>query len=168
MASPFFTYDPSSVTCLVAGLLALDGFVDGSFITINKERQPFQSITTPDGTTARLHNEDSTYRVSITLHSGSSSNDFLTKLWLLDEVSERGKFPLMIKDGSGTDLFFSTTTWVEGVPQIVKSNGVDARTWILKSAFAVVNVGGNGEESDIVDDLLSLAAAALPSISDLF
>lgn len=168
MATPLFTYDPSSVTCLVAGLLALDGFVDGSFITINKERQPYQSITTPDGTTARLHNEDSTYKVSITLHSGSSSNDFLTKLWLLDEVSERGKFPLLIKDGSGSDLFFSTTTWIEGVPEIIKSNGIDVRTWVLKAAFAVVNFGGNGEESDIINDLVSLAASALPSISDLF
>lgn len=168
MAGELFTYTPDSVTCLVAGIMDLDGFVDGTFISINKDRQAFQSITTPDGTTARLHNEDNTYTVSITLHSASNSNDFLTKLWLLDEVSERGKFPLLIKDGSGSDLFFSTTTWVEGVPSIVKSNGIDSRTWVLKSAFAVVNVGGNGEESDIINDLLSIAGSVLPSISDLF
>jgi hypothetical protein len=163
-----FVYRPDSVVCLVAGMLAVEGFVDGSFLSIEKVADPFKSVTTPDGTTARIHNQDASYNINITLHTGSSSNDFLTKLWLLDEVSERGKFPLLIKDGSGSDLFFSTSTWIEKIPSIVKSNDVDARIWTLKSAYAVVNVGSNADEASLVSDLLSIATSALPSLSNLF
>lgn len=159
-----FNYNPDEVTCLVAGVLAVEGYIAGTFINIEKDKIPFQTITTPDGSTSRLHNEDQTYTVRLTLHSGSSSNDVLTKLWYLDEISNRGKFPLLIKDGSGTDLFFSTTTWIEQPPAIVKSDTIDGRTWVLKSAYAIVNVGGNDEPSDLVDDIVALALSALPSL----
>jgi hypothetical protein len=162
-----FTYIPESVVCLVAGVLPVEGYLDGTFIRIDKVKAPFQSITTPDGTTARLQNEDKTYTVSITLHNGSSSNDVLTKLWQLDEITGRGKFPLLIRDGSGSDLFFSTTTWIEQPPSIVKSNGVDGRTWVLKSSYAIINIGGNDSPSDIVDDIINIALSALPSLSGI-
>lgn len=162
-----FNYIPESVVCLVAGVLPVEGYVDGTFINIEKIKVPFQSITTPDGTTARLQNEDKTYNVSITLHNGSSSNDVLTKLWQLDEITGRGKFPLLIRDGSGSDLFFSTTTWIEQPPSIVKSNGIDGRTWVLKSAYAIINIGGNDSPSDIVDDIVNIALSSLPSLTGL-
>lgn len=162
-----FTYIPESVVCLVAGVLPVEGYLDGTFINIEKVKVPFKSITTPDGVTARLQNEDKTYNVSITLHNGSSSNDVLTKLWQLDEITGRGKFPLLIRDGSGSDLFFSTTTWIEQPPSIVKSNGVDGRTWVLKSAYAIINIGGNDSPSDIVDDIINIALSSLPSLTGL-
>lgn len=162
-----FNYIPESVMCLVAGILPVEGYVAGTFINIQKDKIPFQSITTPDGTTARLYNADQTYTIRLTLHNGSSSNDVLTKLWQLDEISNRGKFPLLIKDGSGSDLFFSTTTWIEQPPSIVKSDGIDGRTWVLKSAYAVVNIGGNEEPSSIVNDIVNIALSALPSLSGI-
>lgn len=162
-----FTYIPESVVCLVAGVLPVEGYLDGTFINIEKVKVPFKSITTPDGVTARLQNEDKTYNVSITLHNGSSSNDVLTKLWQLDEITGRGKFPLLIRDGSGSDLFFSTTTWIEQPPSIVKSNGIDGRTWVLKSAYAIINIGGNESPSDIVDDIINIALSSLPSLTGL-
>lgn len=167
MAS-IFNYNPDQVKVVVAGLMNLDGFVDGTFINISKDVVPFSSVRLPDGTVSRLYNNDQTYTVRITLHSGSGSNDFLTKLWYLDEITQRGKFPLMIKDLSGSDLFFSTNTWVEQPPAIVKSANVDARTWVLKSSSAVINIGGNGEPSGVIDDLINLATSAIPGINGIF
>lgn len=163
-----FNYIPEEVTCLVAGILPVEGFVDGTFISIGKQKQPFQSVTTPDGTTARLQNEESVYTINITVHNGSSSNDVLTKLWLLDEITGRGKFPLLIKDSSGSDLFFSTTTWIEQPPDLVKSNSVDARTWVLKSAYATINIGSNEDPSSILEDLVNTAIGSLPSLDGIF
>lgn len=167
MAS-IFNYNPDQVKVVVAGLMNLDGFIDGTFINISKDVVPFSSVRLPDGTVSRLYNNDQTYTVRITLHSGSGSNDFLTKLWYLDEITQRGKFPLMIKDLSGSDLFFSTNTWVEQPPAIVKSANVDARTWVLKSSSAVINIGGNGEPSGVIDDLINLATSAIPGINGIF
>ena len=158
-----FTYCPESVSMLAFGI-PLSGFVDGTFITVSKDMVPFTSVRTPDGTMARLYNRDQTYTITLTLHSGSDSNDVLTKLWQLDEITQRGKFPIFIKDGSGSDLFFSTTSWIEQLPTMAKSSSIDSRVWVMRSAQAVVNFGGNGSPSSILQDLVNLATSAFPAI----
>jgi hypothetical protein len=162
-----FNYSPDDVKVLVAGLLDISGFVNGTFVTVDKDVMPFKSIRTPDGSVARLYDNDQTYTIRITVHSGSVANDFLTKLWQLDEITQRGKFPLLIKDLSGTDLFFSTTTWIEELPQLVKSTSVDGRTWVLRSSQAVINFGNNQEPSGIVQDLVNIAAGAIPVLEGI-
>lgn len=162
--STLFNYCPESVNLLIGGFINVSGFVDGTFIDITKDIMPFSSVRTADGTVARLYNNDQTYTITITLHCGSSSNDLLTKLWQLDEITQRGKFPLLVKDFSGTDLFFSTTTWIEGIPSIVKSNGVDSRVWVLRSSQAITNIGNNMEPSGLLGDIVNLAIASLPAI----
>lgn len=162
-----FNYCPDEVNVLLAGFINISGFVDGTFVNISKDVVPFSSVRTADGTVARMYNNDQTYTVTLTLHCGSNSNELLTKLWQLDEITQRGKFPLLVKDFSGSDLFFSTTTWVEGVPDITKSNGVDSRVWVLRSSQATINVGGNMEPSQLLEDITNLAISSLPAIEGI-
>lgn len=152
-------YSPEDVNCLAFGI-PLNGFADGTFISISKDKVAYGSTETADGQVARLYTNSQTYTISLTFHRGSTSNDILTKLWQLDELSQVGKFPLFIKDLSGTDLFFSTNTWIEGVPNMVQSTNFDTRTWILKSSQAVINIGSNQDASGILQDLINLAAGA--------
>lgn len=152
-------YSPESVNCLAFGI-PLNGFADGTFINISKDKVAYGSTETTDGQVARIYTNSQTYTISLTLHRGSTSNDILTKLWQLDELSQVGKFPLFIKDLSGTDLFFSTNTWIEGVPNMVQSTNFDTRTWILKSSQAVINIGSNQDASGILQDLINLASGA--------
>lgn len=160
------SYSPDEVHCLVFGI-PMYGFADGGFITVNKDVAPFTTIKTPDGTIARLYNRDQTYTITLTLHRGSVSNDVLTKLWQLDEVTQLGKFPVLIKDLSGSDLFFSATTWIEGLPIMSQSTNYDVRTWVLKSSSAVINFGSNNDASSILEDLFNLATASLPTIDEV-
>lgn len=153
------SYSPEEVNCLAFGI-PLSGFADGTFITISKDKVPFGTTETADGQVARLYTNSQTYTIQLTFHRGSTSNDILTKLWQLDELSQVGKFPLFIKDLSGTDLFFSTNTWIEGVPNMVQSTNFDTRTWILRSSQAVINVGSNQDASGILQDLINLASGA--------
>lgn len=162
-----FTYNPESVNVLLAGFINISGFVDGTFIDISKDVMPFTSIRTTDGMVGRLYNNDQTYTITLTLHCGSDSNSLLTKMWQLDEITQRGKFPLLIKDFSGSDLFFSTSTWIEGIPSIVKSNDVDTRTWVLKSSQAIINVGSNGEPSGLLEDIVNLATGSLTALEGI-
>lgn len=157
-----FSYCPEEVNVIVAGFIPLKGFVDGTFVNITKDVMPFSSARTPDGTVSRLYNNDQTYTIEISLYNGSQDNDILTKLWQLDEITQRGKFPLLIKDNSGTDLFFSTTTWIEQLPSMTKSASVDTRTWVLRSSQALINYGGNEQVSSLINDLVNLASSALP------
>lgn len=160
-----FSYCPEEVNALVAGFIPLTGFVDGTFISITKDVQPYSSARTADGTVSRLYNNDQTYTIEISLYNGSQSNDVLTKLWQLDEITQVGKFPLLIKDNSGSDLFFSTTSWIENPPVMAKSASVDTRTWTIKSSQAVINYGGNEQVSSLLGDLVNIASSALPILN---
>jgi len=160
-------YIPEDVTITVAGFVSLSGLADGTFVSITKDIIPFTSSRTADGTISRLYNRDTTYTVDITLYSGSESNDTLTKLLLLDEISQMGKAPLMIKDSSGTSLFFALTAWVEDMPPLTLSNKFETRTWRIKATQAVINIGGNVERGSTIDSIVSIATAALPSLSGL-
>lgn len=162
-----FNYNPDEVICLVGGILPVEGFVDGTFISINKDMMPFTSMKTADGQMGRLYQSDQTYTITLTLHCGSFSNDVLTKFWQLDEISQKGKFSLLIKDSSGSDLFFSTNTWIEGLPTLTKSASVDTRTWILRSSQAVINIGSNANEQSILQDLINIATGALPILEGI-
>lgn len=154
-------YSPEDVNCLAFGI-PLKGFADGTFVSISKDKVPYGSIETADGSVSRLYTNSQTYTISLTFHRGSVSNDILTKLWQLDEVTQVGKFSLLIKDLSGTDLFFSTNTWVEGIPNVVESTTFDTRTWVLRSSQAAINIGSNEDASSIIQDLINIASAAGP------
>ena len=159
-------YSPEEVNCLAFGI-PLSGFSNGTFITINKDKIPYATTETPDGTIARLYTNSQTYTIALTFHRGSTSNDVLTKLWQLDEFTQKAKFTLLIKDLSGTDLFFSTNTWIEGIPSLVESTTFDSRTWVLRSSQAVMNVGSNKDASGILQDLINLATGAAPVIEGI-
>lgn len=150
-------YCPEDINCLAFGI-PLNGFAEGTFITISKDKVPYGATETADGMTARLFTNSQTYTIQLTFHRGSTSNDVLTKLWQLDEITQKAKFPLFIKDLSGTDLFFSTNTWIESLPNMVQSSTFDSRTWILRSSQAVINVGSNQDASSILQDLVNLAS----------
>lgn len=159
-----FSYIPESVNCLIGGIIPVEGFVDGTFISVDKDEMPYSSIRMPDGTVARKKNTSQTYTITITLHNGAETNNLLTKMWQIDELTGRGKFPLLIKDQSGSDLLFSTESWIEGIPSLTKSNAIDSRVWVIKSAYALINVGGNEEESSLLQDITNIAASALPGL----
>lgn len=157
------SYCPEDVNCLAFGI-PLGGFTDGTFITISKDKVPYGTTETADGSISRLYTNSQTYTISLTFHRGSSSNDVLTKLWQLDELTQRAKFPLFLRDLSGTDLFFSTNTWIEGIPSMVQGTNFDSRTWVLKSSQAVVNIGSNQDASGILQDLVNLATGSFSAV----
>ena len=159
-----FNYVPESVQCIIAGFIPIEGFVDGTFISVDKDEMPYSSVRMPDGTVARKYNNSQTYTITVTLHNGADTNNLLTKLWQVDEITQRGKFPLLIKDQSGSDLLFSTESWIEGIPSLTKSNAIDSRVWVIKSAYAVINIGGNEEVSSLLNDITNIAVSALPGL----
>ena len=158
------SYCPDIVDVLVAGFIKVDGFVDGTFVQIDKDEMPYSSIRMPDGTVSRKYNNSQTYTITITIHSAAEANNLFTKLWQIDELTQKGKFPLMVKDQSGSDLLFSTESWIEGIPSLTKSNAIDSRVWVIKSAYAVINIGGNESPSDLINDIVNIASSALPGL----
>ncbi len=158
-----WTYSPEEVTILVMGV-PLEGVVDGTFVSVTRQAPVFTSSSTADGRITRTYNAADIWNIQFTLMNTSPSNGFLDKLVLLDRVTKRGKFPLMIKDGFGGTLIFSTTTWIEELPTITYGVEMTERVWTLKSANAVVSINGNDEPSGLIEDVLGTVASALPGI----
>lgn len=162
-----WTYSPEEVVILLGGVYQVKGLSEDSFVRVKKAKDAFTSRSTPDGTIARMYNKSAEYDVELQIMDMSSSNDVLTKLWQLDEITQKAKFPLFIKDNSGSGLFFSPTSWVQAPSSWDLGGGSSTRTWVIKSAGGVINVGGNTGPSSLLEDLANIVVGTLPG-GDIF
>jgi hypothetical protein len=159
------TYSPSEVNVLIAGLLAVSGYADGQFVNISKDETPFQYAKSMDGGLARLCKKDDTYTIQLTLAQTSPTNNVLSLLHKIDRLRGVGKFPLFIKDGSGTFLLYASNCWVESLPSVSFSNGMETRVWSIKASFADMTVGGN--DTGLLSDILGGASILLSGLDVL-
>lgn len=148
-------YSPEDVKVFLGGVYEVKGFVDDTFISIERISEVFSHKITSDGTVVRSHKGNMAYQITITLSNASESNDVLNKLMLIDFATQVGKFPLMIKDNQGSSLMFSPSTWVEQQPRVDFGVNVTNREWVLVSNYATINVGGNYSQSGVVEDSLN-------------
>lgn len=168
--SKIAVYSPQDVKVYLGGVYELDGFIEGTFIAIEKIDQLFSQKITSDGMVVRSHKGNMAYRVNITLANTSESNQVLTYLMLVDFATQVGKFPLMIKDHQGSSLLFSPSTWIESQPKSNFGLSVEPREWTLVSPFATLNLGGNYEETGVAMDVVNTlagAAGGVGAIGDL-
>lgn len=157
-------YSPSDVTITVAGLYSVTGYAEGTFVKITKDTQQITTVRAMDGTMSRIKSPDTGWRIEITLAQSSSGNDVFSTLWNVDKVTGMGKFPLMIKDSSGSTMFMAASSWVEEVPDIIFSNQLEGRTWVLRATDVIVNIGGNGDGD--LSSILGLSASVLPVLQN--
>lgn len=158
------SYSPSDVTITIAGLYSVTGYAEGTFVRLTKDSQQITTIRAMDGTMSRIKSPDTGWRIELTLAQSSSGNDILSTLWNVDKVTGMGKFPVMVKDGSGSTMFMAATAWVEEVPEILFSNKLEDRTWTLRATDVIVNIGGNGDGD--LSSILGLGSSALPILQN--
>lgn len=158
-----YTYSPERITILALGV-PIEGVVEDSFVSLSRDAPVFSSTTTTDGRVVRTYHAEDVWTIRITLMNTSPSNDFFTKLVLLDRATRRGKFPLLVKDGLGSTLAFSTESWIEGLPEVDYSVTGTDREWVIKSSNMLVTIGGNEGESSLADDAISTITQAIPGL----
>lgn len=161
MASRLNLYSPSDVIVSLAGIHTVTGYADGTFIRITKEAKPFEKARAMNGEVSRIYNDDDVFRVELTIMQSSSSNNYLSMLYNIDTATRIGKFPLFIKDGRGQTTFLSGTTWIEQIPDVTFSNGLETRTWIFGCSDATIMIAGNSDVS-LIEQGLAVGASALP------
>lgn len=159
MAS-LLNYAPNEVTITIAGLYSVTGFAEGTFVRITKDTQQVTTTRAMDGTMSRIKSPDTGWKVEITLAQSSGANDIFSTFWNVDKVTGMGKFPLFIKDGSGSTMFMAATAWIEELPDVIFSNQMETRTWRFAATDVIVNIGGNGDGD--LSSILGLGASVLP------
>lgn len=158
-------YSPEDVLVVLAGAITIAGMAEGTFISVSKEDSPFVTKVSADGVVSRSYTNSQVYNITLTLHSASSSNDALTKLWLIDEATQRGKFSVMIKDPLGSSLLYSNVGWVSKTPQLEFGDKITNREWVITCANADINYGGNESTDEMFEGLLSTQLGNIPAIA---
>ena len=138
------TYDPAGVTVSVGGY-PIQGFADGTFINVERSADLFSKVVGADGFTSRSKSNDRSGTVTITLKQTSPSNDVLAGIQLLDEVSNQGVVPVMVKDINGNTLVFSESGWIRKAPTIEEGRDLTDREWAFDCADLDMFAGGNDE-----------------------
>lgn len=157
-------YSPEDVTISIAGLMNIEGYAEGSFVSITRDAPLFETVESADGRISRVKRPSKTHTVEITLMGTAESNELLTRLSLIDHNTLVAKFPLMIKDNLGGTVFFSASAWVESLPVTQFSTTVTDRTWRLKCAQATLFVGGNEDQSSTMEDVINVLSGLAPSV----
>lgn len=162
----FWSYSPEDVQVLIGGFYSVEGLADGQFVEVIKDVMPYTSTRSADGMLGRKHTKNNTYTINISVLAASPANDLFTRLWLADEITQKCKFPLLVKDSIGSGYFFSASTWFEVIPSLSYSTEMTNRTWGLRSNDGIIHIGGNDKPSDILNTA-NLILSGLPLVQQI-
>jgi hypothetical protein len=138
------SYSPDKVTIIFGGAI-IQGFADGTFVTVARDNPMFNSGTGADGEGFRAKSNDQSGTITITLLQTSLSNDALSALHALDEATGDGVSPFLMKDNSpiGRTICSAETAWIEKYSDVEYAREVTNREWVIKTDKLNMFVGGN-------------------------
>lgn len=137
-----FTYDPKQFSAIIGGKI-MSGFVDGTYIKVTRNEQAFMLKVGVDGEGTRAKSNNKGGKIEITLMQSSASNDDLSAFAALDELSNGGVIPAIVKDGSGRTVCSAGTAWVQKYPDTEFGKEPVGRTWVIETDEIIMFVGGN-------------------------
>lgn len=136
------TYDPKKVSSTLGGII-LEGFMDGTFITITPSGPGFEKLQGADGGVDRVNKNANHYTITFTLKQTSPVNDALSAVFNADKLNNLGKLPYTIKDLHGNSKFFAEQAWIAAEPTAENSDVISGREWTVDTGIATNNLGGN-------------------------
>ncbi len=145
MSTPQLTnYDADQVT-VALGAISVDGFADGTFVSIEQETATFTKVTGTDGKTTRSKTLNRSGSVTISVMQSSLANDKLSALHTLDRDAPNGAgvVPLYIRDRGGRALYTAAQAWIAEPPKPTFGREAESRDWVIDFAKIDRLDGGN-------------------------
>lgn len=142
-------YSPEDVVILLGGVYQIEGLHEGTFLSISKDEPQYKTYVSTDGVVSRLHVAHPVHTVRITTSSVADVNNTLSTLSATDEKVFGVVIPMLIRDTSGSTLFYTSDCWIEEVPNTSLGDSVEAREWVFKSVNASSIIGGNGNNGNV-------------------
>lgn len=143
-----YTYSPSDISITFAGV-PIEGFSSDNVVRINRIDPIYTSKRAMDGSVSVTKQKYSKWQVSIFLAQSSQSNDLLNgvqKLLFSADIKELQYLPLIIKDNSGTTMFFAKDVWIEQLPELEFGQSLATREWVFMCNDVECIIGGNAED----------------------
>lgn len=136
------TYDPAQIVVQFGPIVA-SGFQDGSFIKASRDADTFTKYVGTDGETSRARSRNKSGSAELTLAQTSLTNDLLSGVAEVDEMTGFGVYPLTIKDLNGTTLLFAPEAWIRKSPENEFGKEIGPRAWVFDTGSMDVFTGGS-------------------------
>jgi hypothetical protein len=128
----------------VGGSHTVNGYMDGTFLTVSRSVDTFSLSVGADGQTARVHNADASGTITLVLKQSSDSNDVLSNSHLADQLAGQGAFAIQVKDPFGETTIASAAAWVKKPADVTYAkDGEEGREWVIECADLEMLIGGN-------------------------
>lgn len=139
------TYDASQVTIIFGAIPILNGFADGTFVTVEPAGPAWTTQVGTDGEVTRSKTNNRTAVVTLTLMQSAAANDLLSARWILDDNTPGGLgvVAFFLKDNSGNTLVGAVESWIEQQPTAEFGREAGNRVWKIALGRAVTYHGGN-------------------------
>jgi hypothetical protein len=143
------TYSPEDVIITIHNSRfshIISGYSDSTFIELTRLVPHATLYNGADGTNARVVRAVRNYDITLTLHQASESNDVLSQLLLLDEISRDGRdiFAITLKDATGRTLYSSPSAFIGTDPDLQFGAEISDRAWVISAVYLERHIGGNG------------------------
>jgi len=138
-------YDPSQVTASLGGVPII-GFADDTFLVLEQSEVAYEVVMGVDGQYVRIKKPGSLiWSCTMTLMQSSPHNAVLSALHQLDTrtLNGAGIVPFVMADASGTTVFSSAESWVQGFPSQTFGSSHNGKPWVVTAIKPDVVVGGN-------------------------
>lgn len=166
MSGSVLTYDPSSVTIIVAGYV-IPGVVS---LNLQWKSEVFSVHKGIRGQHTRVYSPDRYSTLIVELLPTSVANDVFTSIVLQDAQAHSGLLEVSLKDSSGTSRFTTSNAYLRTFPDLsFNAEGITTRRWEIEILSFVVgsgNIGGNASNGIDIADILSGAASKVGSLVD--
>ena len=138
----FNTYSPELMTVAFNGI-NITGFMDGTFIEIERNEDGFTTHVGATGDVTRTRNLNRSGKVTLTLTQASPVNDLLAAMHLQDEIFGLSYGSLQIKDLSGNMTARAHQAWIMKTPKIERAKESGSCVWVFECAALEIFAGGN-------------------------
>lgn len=126
------TYNPKEIIIIVGGF-QLSGYADGAFVTVERKEDMFNLQIGADGEGVRSKSNNQSGSINIKLLQSSASNEILSSFAKLDELSNAGTFPILVKDTSGTSLYSAESAWIKKIAPSEFGKEAGSREWEIET-----------------------------------
>lgn len=124
------TYDPAKIFLTFLGA-HVSGYMDGTFLTVERDEDAFNLKVGADGEKARARNNNRAGKVVVTLMQSSPSNSVLSAFAVLDEQIGTSIGPLSVTDALGTTQCSCADAYIGKVAKIERGKEVLGTEWTI-------------------------------------
>ena len=177
MSFEVYTYSPSEVILDISGY-RITGF---NSIRVSRNSPPFKMVKGIRGRNSRVRNRDTSCSITLDILQTALANDVLSDLIGLDLFSNSVRLNLSLTDALGNSKIESSNCYVENWPEVVYSDDLQFRRWVLTcldtSVFIAggnAKLGGNaftdavgGAASSIKEGISNAASSAQDAVGNL-